>query len=109
MKKELKRQFEGRGSVSLISLFSTDKISETGYDIYLLCAMIADHVTLLAIFTRAGRRRVKDSRPFFFFVVSRWYGGLAKLACGFINKMAETILSEILVEGWFKNEKQFQF
>ena len=27
-----------------------DKISETGYDIYLLCAMIADHVTLLDIF-----------------------------------------------------------
>ena len=38
------------GGVSLISLFSTDKISETGYDIYLLCAMVADHVTLLAIF-----------------------------------------------------------
>ena len=38
------------GGVSLISLFSTDNISKTGYDIYLLCAMIADHVTLLAIF-----------------------------------------------------------
>ena len=33
-----------------MSLFSTDKISETGYDIYLLCAMMADHVTLLTIF-----------------------------------------------------------
>ena len=29
----------------------------------------------------------------FFFVVSRWYGGLAKSACGFTNKMANTILS----------------
>ena len=34
----------------MISLFSTDRISETGYDIHLLCAMIADRVTLLAIF-----------------------------------------------------------
>ena len=40
---------EGRG-VSVITLFSTDKISETGYYICILCAMIADHVTLLAIF-----------------------------------------------------------
>ena len=99
--KRIKKAILREGSVSLISLFSTDKISETGYDIYLLCAMIADNVTLLAIFTRAGRRQVKDSRPFFFFVVSRWYGGLAKSACSFINKMAETILSEILVESWF--------
>ena len=38
------------GGVSLISLFSTGKISETGYDIHLLCPMIADYVTLLAIF-----------------------------------------------------------
>ena len=41
---------EGGGGVSLISLFYTNKISEAGYDIHLLCAMIADHVTLLAIF-----------------------------------------------------------
>ena len=39
----------GGGGVYLISPFSADKISETGYDIYLLCAMIVDHVTLLAI------------------------------------------------------------
>ena len=63
----------------------------------------------LLIITRAGRRRVKDLRPFFFFVVSRWYGRLAKLASGFINKMADTILSEILVEGWFENEKCSNF
>ena len=30
--------------------FSTDKALRTGYDIYLLCALIADPVTLLAIF-----------------------------------------------------------
>ena len=63
----------------------------------------------MLIIIRAGRRRVKDSRPFFFFVVSRWYGGLAKSACGFINKMADTILSEILAEGWFENEKSSNF
>ena len=50
MKKRIKKAILGEGEVYLISLFSTDKISETGYDIYLLCAMIADHVTLLAIF-----------------------------------------------------------
>ena len=48
--KRIKKAILGGRGVSLISLFSTDNISETGYDIYLLCAMIADHVTLLAIF-----------------------------------------------------------
>ena len=48
-KKRNKKAILGEG-VSLISLFSTDKISETGYDIHLLCVRIADHVTLLAIF-----------------------------------------------------------
>ena len=50
MKKRIKKAILGEGEVYLISLFSMDKISETWYDIYLLCAMIADHVTLLAIF-----------------------------------------------------------
>ena len=49
MKKELKRPFLGGGGVSLISYFSTDKILGTEYGIHLSCAMIADHVTLLAI------------------------------------------------------------
>ena len=51
MKKELKSYFrrEGEG-VSLIPYFSTDKTLGTGYDMHFLCAMIADHVTLLAIF-----------------------------------------------------------
>ena len=49
MKKRIKKAILGRG-VSLISYFSTDKTLGTGYDIDLLCALIADHVTLLAIF-----------------------------------------------------------
>ena len=49
MKKELKRLFWG-GGVSLISYFYTDKTLGTGYDIYFLCDLIADHVTLLSIF-----------------------------------------------------------
>ena len=48
--KRIKKAILGEGEVSLISLFSMDKNSETGYDIYLLCAIIADHVTLLTIF-----------------------------------------------------------
>ena len=51
MKKELKRPFFGRGGVSLISYFSTDKTLGTEYGIHLSCAMIADHVTLLTIFS----------------------------------------------------------
>ena len=47
--KRIKKSILGKG-VSLISLFSTDKILETGYDIHLLWVMIADHVALLAIF-----------------------------------------------------------
>ena len=34
---------------TLISYFSTDKTLGTGYDIYFLCALIADDVTLLVI------------------------------------------------------------
>ena len=34
----------------MTSHFSMDKTSGTEYDTHLLCAMIADHVTLLAIF-----------------------------------------------------------
>ena len=49
MKRKFKRLFWGRG-ISLISYFSTDKTLGTGYDIYLLCGLIDDHVTLLAIF-----------------------------------------------------------
>ena len=51
MKKELKSYFrrEGEG-VSLIPYFSTDKTLGTGCDMHFLCAMIANHVTLLAIF-----------------------------------------------------------
>ena len=49
----------GGGGVSLTSCFSTDKTLGTGYDIHLLCAMIADHVILPAIsflhFWAAGR------------------------------------------------------
>ena len=37
------------GGVFLIYYFSTDKISGTGYEIHLLCAIIADHVIPLAI------------------------------------------------------------
>ena len=48
MKKEIKRLFWG-GGVSLISYFSTDTTLGTRYGIYLLCALIADHATLLAI------------------------------------------------------------
>ena len=44
----MKRPFWGRG-VSLIPCFSTDETLGTEYDIHLLCAMIADHVTLPAI------------------------------------------------------------
>ena len=60
-KKELKRLFflGGGEGVSLTSYFSTDKILVTGYDIYLFCAIISDHVTLPAIsllhFWAAGR------------------------------------------------------
>ena len=39
----------GGGRVPLTSYFFMDKTSGPGYDICLLCAMIADHVTLLAI------------------------------------------------------------
>ena len=49
MKRKFKRLFGGRGT-SLIFYFSTDKTLGTGYDIYLLCGLIDDHVTLLAIF-----------------------------------------------------------
>ena len=42
--------FGGGGGVSLISYFSTDKALGTGCNIHLLCAMIADHVTIHAIF-----------------------------------------------------------
>ena len=50
-KKRIKKAILGEERrVSLISLLSTDKILETGYDIHLLCAMITDHMTLLAIF-----------------------------------------------------------
>ena len=38
------------GGVFLIYYFSTDKISGTGYEIHLLCAIIADHVIPLAIY-----------------------------------------------------------
>ena len=34
----------------MIFYFSMNKTLGTGYDIHLLCAMIADHVSLLAIF-----------------------------------------------------------
>ena len=47
--KRIKKAILGEG-FSLISYFSTDKTLGTEYDIYLLCAFIADHVTLLAIF-----------------------------------------------------------
>ena len=60
MKKRIKKAILGEGGgVSLTSCFSTDKTLRTGYDIHLLCAMIADHVTLPAIsllhFWAAGR------------------------------------------------------
>ena len=45
-KKELKRPFWGRRDVFDI-LFLYDKTLGTGYDIHLLWAMIADHVTSL--------------------------------------------------------------
>ena len=51
MKKRIKKAIFGEGGgVSLTSCFSTDKTLGIGYDIRLLCAMIADHVTLPAIF-----------------------------------------------------------
>ena len=47
------------GGVSLTSCFSTDKTLGTECDIHLLCAMIADHMTLPTIsllhFWAAGR------------------------------------------------------
>ena len=58
-KKNKKAILEEGGGVSLTSCFSTDKTLGTGYDIHLLCAMIADHVSLPAIsllhFWAAGR------------------------------------------------------
>ena len=49
-KKRIKKAiFLGGEGVSLTSYFSTDKTLVTGYDIYLFCAIIADHVTLPAI------------------------------------------------------------
>ena len=63
----------GEGWVSLTSYFSMDKILGTGYDIHLLCAMIADHVTLLTISLRlkflGGRIQVVNlpkQFPYFF-------------------------------------------
>ena len=47
-KKRIKKAILGKG-VSLTSCFSTDETLGTGYDIHLLRAMIADHVTLPAI------------------------------------------------------------
>ena len=49
--KRIKKAILGEGGgLSLISLFSTGKISETGYDKHLLCAIVIDHVTPLATF-----------------------------------------------------------
>ena len=48
--KRIRNAFLGEGVVSLIYFFSTDKSLGTRYDIHLLCAMIADHGTVLAIF-----------------------------------------------------------
>ena len=48
-KKRIEKAIFGGGGISLISYFSTDKTLGTGYDIHLLCAIIADHVTLPAI------------------------------------------------------------
>ena len=49
MKKRIKNAILGEG-VSLISCFSTDETFGTEYDIHLLCAMKADHVTLPTTF-----------------------------------------------------------
>ena len=51
MKKEFRMLFwGGGGGLSDILFGSTDKTLGTEYDIYLSCALIVDHVTLLAIF-----------------------------------------------------------
>ena len=49
-KKNLEKAILLRGWDSLLSYFSMNKAFGTGYDKHLLCAMIADHVSLLAIF-----------------------------------------------------------
>ena len=77
MKKEFKKAIFGGGVVSLISCFSTDKTLGTGHDIHLLCAMIADHVTLPAMsllrFWAAGCSYCKkDCLIFFQFLAICW-------------------------------------
>ena len=45
MKERIKKAILGEGGLSLTTCFFTDKTLGTGYDIHLLCAMKADHVT----------------------------------------------------------------
>ena len=53
--KKIKDAIWGRGWVSLICYFASDKTLESQYDIH-RCAMIADHVTLLAVFLPKFRK-----------------------------------------------------
>ena len=67
MKKRIKKAIlgVGEGGLSLTSCFSRDKTMGSGYHIHLLCAMIADRITLPAIslhhFWAAGRSEEGDN------------------------------------------------